>query len=118
MLKLFHIDRTVAVLRPKQPLVDWLNALPDADRPYTTEDFYTDCTVLLLPDIDNDLQALKFIKKIYKEIFERELDSFCTDPVYWPTNRDFKTFIKFYEVEFHSEVTDTVDKEIIKEQWE
>jgi len=112
------INRSVAVIKPKQPLLDWLNALPDTDLPYMLADFQTDCTVLLLPEFDDDLQALKFIKKIYKGIFEKELDSFCTDPEYWPSKRDYKTFLLWFDIELHSEVFDTVDKEIIKERWD
>ena len=115
---MYYINRTVALLRPKQPLVDWLNALPDTDIPFTLADYHTDCTVLLLPEFGNDLQALKFIKKIHKEIFEKELDSFCTDPDYWPSKRDYKTFLEWFDIELHSEVFDTVDKEIFKERWE
>ncbi len=112
------INRSVAVIKPKQPLVDWLNALPDKTLLFRLADLRTDCTVLLLPEYDDDLQTLKFIKKIYKDIFEKELDSFCTDPDYWPSKRDYKTFLKWFDIELHSEVFDTVDKEIIKDRWE
>ncbi len=110
------INRSAAVLKPKKPLIDWLNALPDTDPLFKLADFQTDCTVLLLPEYDDDLQAVKFIKKIYKDIFEKELDSFCTDPDYWPSKRDFKTFLQWFEIELHSEVFDTMDKKIIREQ--
>jgi hypothetical protein len=72
----------------------------------------------LIPEYDTDEKALNFIKKIYLGIFERELDAFCTDPDYWPSKRDHKTFLKWFDIELHSEVFDTVDKEIIKEPWE
>jgi hypothetical protein len=116
--KMYYINRTVALLRPKQPPVDWLNELPDPDHPFTLADFQTDYTVLLLPVFGNDLQALNFLKKIYKGIFEKELNSFCTDPDYWPAKLDYKTFLQWFEIEFHPEVFDTVDKAIIKKQWD
>jgi hypothetical protein len=112
------IHRSVAVIKPKQPFLDWLNALPDNDQPFTSAELQTDCTVLLLPEFGNDLQAQKFIKKIHADIFERELDAFFTDPDYWPPKRDYKTFLEWFDIEHHSEVFDTVDKEIIKERWE
>ncbi len=115
MIKMDSINRSVAVLKPKQPLIDWLNALPDSEVPFTIAELQTDYTVLLIPEYDTDEQALRFIKKIYLDIFERELDSFCTDPDLWPSKRDFKTFLKWFDIELHSEVFDTVDKEIIKE---
>jgi hypothetical protein len=79
--KMDTINRSVALVKPKQPFLEWLNALPDNEELFTLTDLQTDCTVLLLPEFGNDLQAQKFIKKIHAEIFERELDSFCTDPV-------------------------------------
>jgi hypothetical protein len=115
---MYSINRSVAVLKPKQQLLDWLNALPDAEVLFTLADFQTDYTVLLLPEFGDDLKDLKFIKKIHKDIFEKELDSFCTDPDYWPQKRDYKTFLQWFDLELHSEVFDTVDKEIIKERWE
>ena len=98
--------------------MDWLNELPDPDYPFTLTEFQTDYTVLLLPVFGNDLQAIKFIKKIYKGVFEKELYSWCTDSDYWPAKRDYKTFLQWFEIEFHSEVFDTVDKAIIKKQWD
>jgi hypothetical protein len=112
------INRSVAVVKPKQPFLDWLNALPDSDQPFTLADIQTDCTVLLLPEFGDDLQAQKFIKKIYPDIFGRELDSFCTDPDWWPSKRDYKTFLRWFDIELHSEVLDTLDEDIIKELWE
>ena len=112
------INRSVAVVKPKQPFLDWLNALPDSDQPFTLADIQTDCTVLLLPEFGNDLQAQKFIKRIFANIFERELDGFCTDPDWWPSKRDYKTFLQWFDIEVHSEVFDALDTEIIKERWD
>lgn len=115
---MYSINRSIAVIKPKQPLLDWLNALPDNVVLFTLAELQTDCTVLLIPEYDTDEKALKFIKKNYLGIFERELDGFCTDPDYWPAKRDYKTFLQWFDIELHSEVFDTVDKEIIKERWE
>ena len=112
------INRSVAVIKPKQPLVDWLNSLPNTDPPFMLAVFQIDCTVLLLPEYDSEHQIHKCIKKIYNKIFEKELHSLCTDPSYWPSKRDYKTFLKWFSIVIHSEVFDTVDKAIIKKQWD
>jgi hypothetical protein len=112
---MYSINRSIAIIKPKQPLLDWLNALPDNVVLFTLAELRTDCTVLLITEYDTDEKALNFIKKIYLGIFERELDAFCTDPDYWPQKRDYKTFLQWFDIELHSEVFDTVDKEIIKE---
>lgn len=115
---MYSINCSIAVLKPKQPLLDWFNALPDAEVLFTLAELRNDCTSLLIPEYDNDEKALNFIKKIYLGIFERELDAFCTDPDLWPSKRDYKTFLQWFDIEFHSKVFDTVDKEIIKERWD
>jgi hypothetical protein len=115
---MYSINRSIAVIKPRQPLLDWLNALPDNVVIFTLAELRTDCTVLLIPEYDTDEKALNFIKKIYLDIFERELDSYCTDPDCWPSKRNYKTFMRWFDIELHSEVFDAVDKEIIKERWE
>jgi len=117
MMTMDTINRSVAVIKPKQPFLDWLNALPDNEESFTSADLQTDCTVLLLPEFGNDLQAHKFIKKIFKYIFEKELDAYCIDPDYWPRKRGYKTFLKWFDIELHSEVFDIEDKEIIRGGW-
>jgi hypothetical protein len=88
--------------------------LPDSIHFFTLAGLQTDCTALLIPEYDTDDQAHQIIKKISKELFERELDSYCTDPDWWPSNRDYKTFLKWFDIELHSAVFDTMDREIIK----
>jgi hypothetical protein len=112
------VNRSVAVIKPRQPLLDWLNALPDNVLLFTLTELRTDCTVLLIPEYDTDEKAFNFIKKIYLELFERELGAFCTDPDWCPAKRDYKTFLKWFDIGLHSEVFEIVDEEIIKEPWE
>ena len=62
---MFQIDRSVAVIKPKQPFVDWVNSMPDAgDDQYTIQDFSTDCSVILLPVVDSDEHAEAYIRDI------------------------------------------------------
>ena len=100
------INRQVAVIKPKKPYVDWINSLPGTDEPLSIESLNKDCTVLLLPNFDDDEESLKFIKNIYRSIFEIELDSWCTDENFWPKNRDYNIFDQWFTIEFHSEVFD------------
>jgi len=49
---MFQIDRSVAVIKPKQPFVDWANTIIDENEKYSISDFRTDCSVILLPVVD------------------------------------------------------------------
>ena len=100
------INRQVAIIKPKKPYADWINSLPGADELSSIESLSNDCTALLLPHFDNRDESLKFVKKIYKQIFEMELDSWSTDEKLWPKKRNYGLFHEWFKIEFHSEVFD------------
>jgi hypothetical protein len=101
------INRQVAVIKPTEPYVAWINSLPGmSEDPSTIESLNNDCTALLLPYFDDDEESLKFIKRIYKRIFEIELESWSTDKKAWPKKRDYALFRDWFKIEFHSEVFD------------
>jgi hypothetical protein len=111
------INRQIAVIKPKKPCIDWINSLPESDEPYDDESLQKDCTVFLLPHLDDDEESLKYIESIYSKIFKIELDSWYTDPAFWPKNRTFSLFMKWFEIEFHSEVLDTLEARIVKKEY-
>jgi hypothetical protein len=101
------INRQVAVIKPKEPYVAWINSLPDMiDDPSSIESLNNDCTALLLPHFDDDEESIKFIKQIHNKIFEIELESWSTDKKTWPKNKNYILFCDWFKVEFHSEVFD------------
>jgi hypothetical protein len=114
---MYSINRQVAVIKPKTPYVDWINSLPDMDEQMDIEDLRTDCTAILLPHFDHDEASLKFIKSQYTKIFELELDSWSADKSAWPDKRNYPTFLKWFDIEFHSEILDFVEDAIEKEDY-
>ena len=83
-----YINRSAAVVKPEQPFLEWLNALPNSDIRLNLRDIQQDCTVLLSPEFDDENQSLLYIKAHFKIIFDKELDGFCANPNYWPQKRD------------------------------
>lgn len=110
------IDRAIAIIRPKQPMLDWINAYPDAHEPISLEEITDDCTTVLIPDYEDIEDAQRFIRLHYPEIFETELDQWYTDQAYWPAERDIRLFHAWFEVEFHSMIIDLVGEKIHKEE--
>lgn len=100
------INRQVAIIKPKEPYVEWINSLPGNVEPFSIESLREDCTAYLLPNFDDDDESLKYLKKIYRKIFEIELASWSTDENSWPNSRDYNIFTKWFSIEFHSEVFD------------
>ncbi len=100
------INRAVAIIKPRQPYLDWALSLPDAPTDLTLEELRSDCTAILLPEVDELADAEAFIAPIYAAIFEMELEAWARDRRVWPVTRTYHTFREWFEVEVHSTVLD------------
>ena len=109
------LNRAVLIVRPKQPFLDWAAGLDDSG---LVPDAEGEQTVYLVPEFESDEEGLRVLKRVYAEIFERELDGWHTDPSAWPQKRDFKTFQQWFSIELHSVVEDVVDDALIDDELE
>lgn len=100
------VNRYVAIIKPKQPYVDWINQLPDTEEKLTVEDLQSDCTAILIPEFDLAEESKAFIDAMAEGLFEEELAGWCTDESLWPRSRTRALFWQWFEVEIHSEVFD------------
>ena len=110
------INRSVAIIRPKQPFIDWANQLPDAESKTSLEDLKDDCLAILIPNYEDNDEANGYIDEMAEDIFEEELFSWCTHKPWFPKNRTKKMFWDWFEVEFHSIVIDQCRNAIKKEE--
>jgi hypothetical protein len=115
---MFLINRSVAIIKPKQPFVDWANSVGNEKDQYSISDFSTDCSVILLPVVDSDEHAEAFIKDIFQDLFELELSSWIVDDEMWPENITYKMFLEWFYVEFHSMVFDSLKDDIEKDPYD
>lgn len=107
ILKLMYtINRAVAIIKPKQPYIDWANKLPDAKGGVSFDDFQDDCLAVLIAKYDTDQRAKEHINKMWKYIFEDELMGWSTNMSWWPKKRTKKMFWQWFDVKFHSVVID------------
>jgi hypothetical protein len=102
------INRSVLIVRAKEPFVKWINSLPDPAG-VTVELVNQDNTVYLLPEYSYDNEQEELLADFYDLIFEEQLNGWWTEKSAWPVNRDLATFKKWFDVEFHSAVLDLVD---------
>lgn len=109
------LNRAALIVRPKQPFLDWAAGLDDSG---LVPDVDGEKTVYLVPEFESDEEGLRVLKRVYAEIFERELDGWHTDPSAWPQKRDFKTFHQWFSIELHSVVEDVVDDALIDDERE
>jgi len=111
------INRALIVLKPKAPFVTWVNATEDGDLTYTLEEVRSDSTAYLIPEVDNDNQFKQYLRRHYSALFESELADWLRDEERWPRERDFKTFLKWFDVEFHSVIVDLADEGLFLEEF-
>jgi len=81
---------------------------------FTIEDLNAECNAVLLPEYDEDNYAEVLLEDFYQDIFELELSSWTTEDSQWSKNRNYDEFLKWFEVELHSIVFDSLDKVIEK----
>lgn len=99
------INRSVAIVKPKQPFVDWANAL-GGGLTLTLAEYRQDTTAYLFPDLEEAGDEERFLRRHVKFIFEHELAGWSTDERTWPKRRGIKTFLAWFEIEFHSLVVE------------
>ena len=100
------VNRAAISVRPKQPYIDWANAL-DHDGPRMTIDHLPERSIYLVEDIADYLVDVEsVVKRYFREIFQHELRAWHRIENDWPKNRDFVTFMEWFEIEVHSMVLD------------
>ena len=97
------LNRGALIVRPGPAFVEWARALDNSGLVPTADH---ECTVYLLPEWNDEVEALEILAEGFNEIFMRELYGWHTDESAWPKNRTFAMFRKWFEFEFHSVVED------------
>src|SRR5687768_10634553 len=103
------INRAVAVIKPRQPYLDWAKRIPGSADDVTLDELRTDCTAMLIAEFDDPAEAEAFIATIADDLFEMELDAWDRDPGSWPDDRSYETFREWFDIEIHSIVLDVSD---------
>jgi len=106
---MYTINRSIAIIRIKQPFVDWANQLPDTEFKSSLDDFKTDCLAILIPGYQTDEEAIGYI-------FIEKLYGWCTEEEWFPQDRTNEMFWQWFEVELHSIVMDSCMEPIEEEE--
>lgn len=99
----------MAIIKPKQPYIDWANSFDDGGPILSLEDARQEGNAYLIDEGDN---FIKFVEKHYQRIFEEELDGWMTDPDEWPQKRTLKMFKEWFDVEICEMVYDLSNKRL------
>ena len=97
------LNRSLVIVRPKQPYLEWADSVNDGGSPPTADG---EQTGYLLPSNDTDADGSQTIEQCYEGLFESELADWHTHEEHWPVNRTFAMFQEWFSVEWHSIVVD------------
>lgn len=108
---MYEMERIAVIIKPTQLFLNWVKSIPGDANSNTMElkDLREDCTTLLIPPFESPTEAQEYIEEIYEDLFNAELESWCTDSSLWPKKRDYYTFKSWFDLEYHSIVYDLVE---------
>jgi hypothetical protein len=60
---MYNINRSIAIIRPRQAFIEWANQLPDARFKVSENDFRNHCLAVLIPEYSTNDGARKECEK-------------------------------------------------------
>jgi len=103
------VKRHVITIKPKQPLLDWINAI----YPEMLEDgSLTSAYLVKFRQTRADTE--KWLKTNFRAIFENELNERHQDEAAWPQKRTFKMFNLWFEFSAFDVVYDIEEGDVEK----
>ncbi|MBP7580190.1 MAG: VacJ [Vogesella sp.] len=112
---MYEVNRSIAILKPRQPFLDWLKSLPGGlDDQLELVQLRGDCNALLIPAADDYDSAEDFVRQHYHSLFAAELADWCEDEAFWPALTP-ALFTEWFDVEIHSVLTDLVEQPLERE---
>ena len=106
------VNRNALLVKPKPAFWGWFKK---SDNDFMAPELPVEHTIYLISEKDSDKETVKWLKKNFDKIFINELESWITVEKYWPTNRNYKMFCEFFDIEFHSMVMDMEKEPVIKD---
>lgn len=92
-MRIKTINRTSLTIIPKKPYTNWVNSFEDGvgyDKVHAT--------TILIPDRYGEFDYEVYLKKIFKHVFDEQLESWMADPGVWPPKRTYKMFQEWFDV--------------------
>lgn len=107
----YFVERSVAVIKPKQPFLEWINgSFTDLPQELTLDSIRIDCNSYLIPEIEEIEDGINYIDEKFADLFALELASWTEDESIWPTDLTLKMFWEWFDVEIHPTAIDIVEE--------
>jgi len=95
----YFVERAVAIVKPKEPFLEWINNSFDDVLPLTLDSIRIDCNSYLIPNIEEIEEGISYIDTKFADIFALELASWTEDENIWPQEFTLKMFWEWFDVE-------------------
>ena len=103
----YFIERSVAVIKPKEPFLAWVNdSFDDLTTRLTLENIRVDCNSYLIPEVEEIEDGINFVDEKFMELFALEFASWTDDKNVWPQDLSLKMFWEWFDVEIHPVTVD------------
>jgi hypothetical protein len=115
------INRSVVIVRPKRPFLDWLSSVEKALGGRVSQiDLTEEGAAFLIPDEDiiDAKEARRYIEKKWREIFEQFLFDWFIDDTLWPKKRTLKMFREWFDLIYAPMAWDLVKKPLEINEWD
>ena len=121
----FQVNRALVVLRYKQPYIDWVKIAGEFPIELTLEEANDDSEAFLVPSFDSQMDpvdgtedAVKWVEKRWRMLFEHILVSWTEDESEWPQKRTLIMFREWFDVEYRSIVWDMGNEPLMIDDFE
>jgi len=108
----YFVERSIAILKPKQPFLEWVNnTFHDIPQPLTLDSIRTDCNSYLIPEVNEIEDGVEFVNSKFIDLFAMELSSWTEDESLWPETLTLKVFWEWFDVEISPTIIDLGDED-------
>jgi hypothetical protein len=109
------LNRSAAVVTPRQPFLDWLHEADPTSRHLSLREVAYEPRIYLIPECETNQDVDEVLRDRCEEIFTEQLDGWYRDPATWPKDLRFDVFCRWFDYHHHSILIDLCDEPLIAE---
>ncbi|HRG61739.1 MAG: hypothetical protein E6Q32_03845 [Neisseriales bacterium] len=107
----YVVERSIVVIKPKQPFLDWINnnlAISN-ETLLDLSNIRIDCNSYLIPEINEIEDGVAYVDEVYEALFQLELASWSEDQNLWPQELSLKMFWEWFDIEISPTLIDLTE---------
>ncbi len=99
-------------LRYNKPYLNWVKKLDKLEgfERIDYEEEKKSSSIYIIPEIIEIKKRKAYVKSICKDLFENELGFYYRDEKFWPEDRSWKNFVKWFSIEYHEIIFEIKDE--------